>query len=501
MNKWDISGALSGADPQLVEAAAPEKARELMGDEAVPKAEKKGLGRLIRKLIRAVAGAFRKHKFLRIAVPVLAVLALAVILDGTFHIRSGLTLKAYALGQAEHPEKEDHRDDPALNEARGSGIPLADFFTDSMAEILGGADTKGNHANRLYSPINSYMALAMLAECTGGESREEVLQLLGADSIESLRKQASAIYLANTMDFKDAKCVLYNSLWLGEGISYREETVKTLAETYLASTFRGKMGSEGYNKALRAWITEATDGLMPERYVKNVSMRADTLMMLVSAVNLDVKWDGFKKSDSHPGTFHSPDGQRSVTYMHQDIDSTLYVLGDSFQATFAEMSSRLRMWLILPNEGISPEELLQDETYQTFVKMLMEQKINYSNEDGEDLAWKNLKVHLDLPRFDISAENDLIDNFRRLGLTKTLSRTQGDFSGLLTEPAYITDFKQASRLIADEEGVRAVSFFVIGGGKSDMPLDEVSLTFDRPFLFLLMSQNNVPLYAGIVNQP
>ena len=500
MNKMDISDALNGVDMQLVEAAAPEKAWEALGENA-PTTEKKRLGKRIRGLFGAVAGAFRKHKFLRIAVPVLALLALAVILDGTLHIRSGLAMKAYALEQADHPEKQNSEEYYAkVQAAKGHGTELAEFFTRSMAEILGGAETEGNHENRLYSPLNSYMALAMLAECAGGESREEILGLLGTGSIEELRQQAADVYLANTLDEKKAKCVLYNSLWLGEGLSYREETVKTLAETYLASTFRGEMGSDGYNKALRAWIREATAGLMPEKYVNNVSMTPDTLMELVSAVNLDVKWDGFKKSDSHPGMFHAPDGQRSVTYMHQDIDSTMYVLGDSFQATYAEMNGLMRMWLILPDEDVTPEELLQDETYQTFVNMLMQQEFLREGERGDDLAWKYLKVHLDLPRFDISAENDLKESFRRLGLVKTLSETESDLSGLLTEPAFLTDFKQASRLIADEEGVRAVSFFSIGGGKA-IAFDEITLNFNRPFVFLLMSADDLPLYAGIVNQP
>ena len=68
MNKMDISDALNGVDMQLVEAAAPEKAWDALGEKA-PAAEKKRLGKRIRGLLGAVTGAFRKHEFLRIAVP------------------------------------------------------------------------------------------------------------------------------------------------------------------------------------------------------------------------------------------------------------------------------------------------------------------------------------------------------------------------------------------------------------------------------------------------
>ena len=505
MNKWDISGALGGADPKLVEAAAPEKARELMGDEGIPKAEKKGLVRLIRNLFSAALGAFRKHKFLRIAVPVLAVLALAVILDGTFHIRSGLAMKAYALGEAEHPEKQNSEEySRKVQEARGSGISLADFFTRSMAEILGGAETEGNHANRLYSPINSYMALAILAECTGGESREEILQLLGADSIESLRKQASDIYLANSLYSHEAKSVLSNSIWLSGALSYREDTVQTLAGTYYASSFRGEMGTSGYDKALRSWIKEATDGLLPAQYVDGIHLEPDTVMALVSTLNLNVKWDGFKKNDSRPGTFFASDGERTVTYMKQVMEQGQYVLGSRFQATCVPMGGGMKMWLVLPNDGpdgLSPEELLQDETYQSFLAALMQNKISGRGELGDDLAWQKLEVHLTLPRFDITAEYDLKESFRKLGLVKTLSFDEADFSGLTEIPSYLSRFKQASRLIADEEGIRGVSFTFADVRPQAMMPNEVVLIFNRPFLFLLMSADNLPLYAGIVNEP
>ncbi len=505
MNKMDISDALNGVDMQLVEAGAPKKAWEALGEKA-PAAEKKRLGKRIRGLFGAVAGAFQKHKFLRIAVPVLAVLALALILDGTFHIRSGLVMKAYALGEAEHPERSRSAEDlQKAGEAKGSGIPLADFFTRSMAEILGGAETEGNHTNRLYSPLNSYMALAMLAECTGGESREEILQLLGADSIETLRKQASSIYLANSLYTHEAKSVLSNSLWLDKELSYHEDTVKTLADTYFASSFRGEMGSEGYNKALRTWIKEATDGLLPAEYVNGVRTDPDTLAMLVSTVNLDVKWDGFKKSDSFAGTFSGADAEQNVTYMRQDIESTTYVLGDSFEAVSVKMGGGMRMWLILPNGGevgFTPEELLRNETYSTFVGTLIRKEYRAGwGEIGEGLAWRPAKVHLTLPRFDITAENDLKENFRRLGLIKTLSETEADFSGLTDMPAYLREFRQASRLIANEEGVRAVSFTLAAPSKQAALPDEVALIFDRPFLFLLTSADDLPLYAGIVNQP
>ena len=43
--------------------------------------------------------------------------------------------------------------------------------------------------------MNVYMALAMLAEVTDGESRRQILDLLGSSSLEDTREQAKACLL------------------------------------------------------------------------------------------------------------------------------------------------------------------------------------------------------------------------------------------------------------------------------------------------------------------
>ena len=513
MNKWDLSSALSGLNPQLVEAAAPEGAPKTAA--AKKETAAPADGRLPRRILNKTKSIIRRHKWLRIALPVAAMFVLVLILEGTFHISSGLTLKAYAMAQAGHPEK-DGRAAQAVQEAyrqkvagaRGSGRDLDDFFADSIGEVLGGTGDTGEHKNRLYSPLNTYMALAMLAECTGGESRAEILQLLGADSIEALREQASSIYLANSLDTKEAKSVLYNSIWLDQSLSYNENTVKTLADTYFASSFRGEMGSEGYDKALRTWIREATDGLLDSRYLNGAGMTPNTVISLVSALNLDVKWNLFKKNDSFPGTFYAIDDRREVTYMKSEIESGFYVRSEGiFDAASVPMGGGLKMWLVLPytdypgiRRSPDPKDLLQGESFQAFVKALIRGELHGEGSLGEELAWRGAKVNLELPRFDITAETDLKESLRSLGVNKVLSM-DADFSALTAEDAYLSEFKQAARLIANEEGIRAVSFTFGRADTKAVMLGEVTLLFNRPFLFFLVSPDNLPLYAGIVYEP
>lgn len=56
-------------------------------------------------------------------------------------------------------------------------------FEALAAQFLSGAGEE----NAVLSPVNIYMALAMLAELTDGESRAQLLDLIGAQNIEAVR--------------------------------------------------------------------------------------------------------------------------------------------------------------------------------------------------------------------------------------------------------------------------------------------------------------------------
>ena len=58
---------------------------------------------------------------------------------------------------------------------------LDGFLATTIPQLLAGHVGE----NRMYSPLSLYMSLAMLAEITDGESREQVLDLLGAPDLET----------------------------------------------------------------------------------------------------------------------------------------------------------------------------------------------------------------------------------------------------------------------------------------------------------------------------
>ena len=62
--------------------------------------------------------------------------------------------------------------------------------------------------------------------------------------------------------------------------------------------------------------------------------------------------------------------------------------------------------------------------------------------------------------------------------------------------------KHATRISIDEKGVTAAAFtLIIRCGAAPPPEDEVDFVLDRPFMFCIESEDDLPLFTGIVNEP
>jgi serine protease inhibitor len=93
-----------------------------------------------------------------------------------------------------------------------------------------------------------------------------------------------------------------------------------------------------------------------------------------------------------------------------------------------------------------------------------------------------------------------------LGITDVFSDTTANFSGLVSgieAKPYVTDVEHAARVTIDEDGVTAAAYTLIlvaGAAAPDPDQKEIDFTLDRPFLFVIES-DNMPLFAGVVNDP
>ena len=385
-------------------------------------------------------------------------------------------------------------------EALASGTDYAgmldSFLSASTAQFLAGA---GNE-NRIYSPLNVYLALSMLAETVGGNSRQQLLDLLAVDSIETLRARVSALWRDHFRDDGAVTSVLASSLWLRDGMTYSQDVLNTLARDYYASSFSGEMGSEAYDQALRNWINEQTGGLLKQQ-ADGLSMDPDTVLALASTIYFKAAWaDKFSQDRTQRDIFHSPTGDAETDFMRRSMVGSYY-WGEHFAAVQLYFRQGGSMWLILPDEGTSPDDLLTSGEAMWFLLNMMTDQYNSVPADS-----KFLTIHLSMPKFDVSSDLSLIDGLKALGVTDVFDDRVSNFDPLgasTDESLFVSQAKHAARVKVDEEGCEAAAYTVIMTEPTSAmpPADEVDFILNRPFLFAITGDSGLPLFTGVVNQP
>ena len=379
------------------------------------------------------------------------------------------------------------------NQPEGYADSLDPYFATITETLLSG--TEGENA--ACSPVNIYLALAMLAETTDGSSRQQILDLLGAGSIKDLRTQAGQVWEAHYNNDGYTTSILANSLWLKDGYAYNQKTADLLADKYYASVFQADLGSRKADLALQGWINEQTGGLLKEQ-TEGIKLQPLSVLALVSTLYYQVQWQQqnlFREKNNTEAIFHSTGGDTTETFMNQTLWYSTYYWGDHFGAVPLSLEDDSRMWLILPDEGTTPEELLSSGEAMAFLQQDLRK---YKNKATPE-------INLSIPKFDICSDMELSNQLKELGITDAFDQNIADFSPIFPQqdPIYVSEVKHAARVAIDEEGVTAASYTLIAAAAGGTPVheDEIDFVLDRPFLFIIESADGLPLFAGVVNQP
>lgn len=442
-----------------------------------------------------------KKKFFIKAAAAAAVIMIGInILNGPALIMANVVAEASEPRIVESPDVKDYDDIHEWSDAFDVWQAEMDAKSEMVIEAMSGLQTffrEGNsqflqtegNENRIWSPVNAYIGLAMMTEITGQETQQQVLDVLGVKDTDELRKKVSAVWESVYHDNSKEISVLSNSLWLEKGVQYNQEAMDALAYHYYASVYQTDLGSNQANRDISAWINNNT-GKFLEDSAKNIALEPDTILALYSTLYFQSKWvDEFNNYTSEH-TFYMPEGETQAVYMSEELGHMNYYWGDNFSAVNKSLKNGSRMWFILPDEGMTIDDVLNNGTY---MEMLL------SNE-WED--YKRMKVNLMVPMFDISSTMDLSDGLKNMGMTDVFNQELGVYTKLTSDtPIWFTGVNQSVRVEIDTEGVKAASYIEIAGaGSAALPDEIIDFVLNRPFIFVI-TKDNVPLFAGCVNDP
>lgn len=453
----------------------------------------------------------KKRMHIKWLSPIAAMLAIVILFTGITFSRQGTILAGTSviseaiypqmtkypsakMGSDEYRQQYLHwRNDVEKQESYyGESGAISPFILKSINTIL--SDNGGR--NIAYSPLNLYITLAMMAEMGSGETRNQILDVLGCDSIEYLRKEVHSIWNANYRDDGVVKSIVASSIWLGNDTDYNKTTTNILSSQYYATVFEGKVGSQNYNDKYYEWLDKHTGGMFSDR-IDETPLDDNSIISIATALNYEASWTfGFVDSRSSEGIFHSYYGDISCTYMNKIELYGGYYWGENFTATSKPLKDSGRMYFILPNDGISVDELLVDSEALEFI-------VSNGNWEKQD----NVIINLTVPKMSVSSNRDLKFGLYKMGIKDCFLKGDSNFANLTKDPVdsfgyYVDAINHSVKVSVDEDGVIGSAYTEVTSVEGNPPsTSNIDFTVNKPFIFVITGADGTVLFLGLVNQP
>jgi len=346
--------------------------------------------------------------------------------------------------------------------------------------------------NYVYSPVAIYYALALLAQITDGDTKEELLEVLNVNKDELLDK-AKEIYSKLNNEQEDEKIMLNSSFWINKNASIIDDAINQIANSNNTMIKAGEMGNSEFDKEIQDWINKNTRNLLKDS-VSNLRTNPNEILELITTIYLKASWvHDFDKEDTKERNFYISKSQKEkCSFINRLSGADDLFVGKHFTAIKMFFNRIGYMSFVLPNDGYTPKDIQNDDDL-----------IKFLNGETDHLEKKVYDIDISIPKFDINADDNITEQLKALGVTSALDMNKADFSPITNEKQiYLSDAKQASRIKIDENGVEAASYVKMAMcfGCCIEPLERIKFTLNKPFMFSVIS-DEMPLFIGTVTNP
>jgi serpin B len=354
--------------------------------------------------------------------------------------------------------------------------------------------------NLFFSPHSISLALAMTYAGARGSTAQEMQQALRLGlPPASLHPAFNALQLELAKREKDRsdptktnfRLSVVNALWGQTGYKFTPDFLDLLAVNYGAGMrlLDYRANPEAARGVINQWVAGQTADKI-QNLIPSGAIDANTALVLANAIYFNAPWlVQFSSGATQPGPFTLPDGsQKNVALMHI-TKQFAYSKGSGFSVVeLPYAGGEVAMVLLVPDAG----------QFDAFEKGL-------SAAQWETIrgGLKSTQVNLALPKFQFSSEFNLNAPLKKLGMTSAFQPGQADLSGMDgTRSLFLSQALHKAFIKLDEQGTEAAAATAVVVGVTSMPAEPVTLTVDRPFLFLIQDKpTGEILFLGRVLNP
>ncbi len=343
--------------------------------------------------------------------------------------------------------------------------------------------------NTIVSPLSIYIALLMLTEGCGSDTRAELMKALYLSSMVDARNRFKEI-LSNILNVSDpARSSVTNSIWVQEGFPINKSYVKLLEEYYYA---KAKHVDFVHNPSLAVrmindWVSNKTYELI-KRIVDESSIDPQTRIVLINTLYFKANWTT-PFTRVVPGKFHSPSGEVNVDYLTGTQEVYLIETNDYIALALGYKGIDTKFVVIMPKNG-DLEGFVSSLNGQDLLKIF-----------NELFSKKPVRIELYLPAFDIDSG---IISYKKvlqdMGIVKAFDPDQADLSPMLANGAkilYIRDVLHRARLKITTHGTEAAAATAVIISLTGTIQGIEKVWINKPFSFFLVDpDSNAILFAG-----
>ena len=345
-----------------------------------------------------------------------------------------------------------------------------------------------NDEDLCFSPISVATVLSMGlsgARTTAARELETLLGLEPGHTANAGFKEFLAGVEVNNSPRN--RLVLANAFMHQQGMHVNDNFLNVIGTNYDAEVFPADFARRPgeAREQLNSWVEHNTDGRIPGLLDAN-DVDANTCLILANTLLFDGAWAStFDASRTSEAPFHrEKGGEVYVAMMYQKADFSSYIESDEVQIIrLPYAGDQIEMVVILPAEGKSLSTLERTLTPAQLTKWLS--------------SCNSQKVDLYLPRFKARTKFYLNDILASLGVSCIFEPGCPDFSGISSEPFWISLVKHACYVEVDEEGTKAAAATAMVGTRSSRN----EFRADRPFLYFIRetTSGTILLMGRVVN--
>lgn len=372
---------------------------------------------------------------------------------------------------------------------------FGEFTAKSTVELL--ADKK---ENTCYSPVSLFAAMALTAEATNGDTRQEILDAFGVNSLDELEEMYRTMAVDLDVDYNPkpvdngymmmtpvktpAKITLCNSLWINDSMlgENSDEVIKRCMKNMKCEIFAdGPVDPVKVN----SWVSENTNGridnIMDEDYSPAIA--------LVNTLYYKASWT---ESYGHEDDKFYPEKGDEVTtkFICSTEESLRYKECGEFTVLEVPLQEG-SMLLVLPRKGKKLEKIMREDVINAVISM--------STNDQMDRGY----VNWSLPEYEIEDEysEKMISSLNNMGIETLFGNNTWEISSGLNNS--FVDICQRTYINVNKKGVEAAAATAVSAvyiGIEDEKKIALEIKFDRPFMYVLI-KNGVPMFIGTVYNP